>query len=192
MRSSTPSSHPSPPAATPIYSPSVPLSVYRELAAELQAAQALLDSLNVQNQQLTRQNQQLRQEIEKAVQSVLHLQQVVDATTGSWREAPHSSPNLRAESNRVAAPSPQKYRTSSRPASAAIETSYAYQPQDSVSPGFSETVFTEQEENRYLRRSPIERATEINGWWLAIAIFLIVATAFGTGYLIVRPLLQHR
>ena len=90
MRSSTPSSqHTSSPAATPAYSPSVPLSVYRELAVELQAAQALLDSLNVQNQHLTRQNQQLRQEIEKAVQSILHLQQVVDANTGSsWSETP--------------------------------------------------------------------------------------------------------
>ena len=197
MRSSTPSSqNTSSPAATPVYSPSVPLSVYRELAVELQAAQALLDSLNVQNQHLTRQNQQLRQEIEKAVQSILHLQQVVDANTGSsWSEAPHSTPNLRAESSRVATGSaPQRYRNSPRSPGtpSAVETAYPYQHQDSVSPAFAETVFTEQEENRYLRRSPIERASEINGWWLAIAIFIIVATAFGTGYLIVRPLLQHR
>ena len=108
---------------------------------------------------------------------------------------PHSTPNLRAESNRVATGSaPQKYRNSPRPpgSPSAVEPSYSYQLQDPISPALAETVFTEQEENRYLRRSPIERASEINGWWLAIAIFLIVATAFGTGYLIVRPLLQHR
>ncbi len=45
------------------YSPSVPISVYRELAAELQAAEALLDSLNAQNQHLAKHNQKLRQEI---------------------------------------------------------------------------------------------------------------------------------
>jgi len=45
---------------------SVPLSVYRELAAELQAAEAMLDSCNAQNQHLAKQNQQLRQEISKS------------------------------------------------------------------------------------------------------------------------------
>jgi len=40
---------------------------------------------------------------------------------------------------------------------------------------------------RYRRRFQ-ESASEISGWCLAIAILLILATAFGAGYLIVRPL----
>jgi hypothetical protein len=130
------------PNPTYAYSPSVPLSLYRELAAELQAAQVKLDSLNAQNQQLAKQNQQLRQEIETAVQSVLHLQQVVK--------------------------------------------------QEPTNLVYSEKLFTEQEQGRYRRPEPPESPSQISGWGLAIAILLIIATAFGAGFLIVRPLLKSR
>ncbi|NJL09762.1 MAG: hypothetical protein HC908_04805 [Calothrix sp. SM1_7_51] len=53
---------------------SVPLSVYRDLSAELQAAQAMVDVLTTKNEQLVAENQHLRQEITKAVQSTLQLQ----------------------------------------------------------------------------------------------------------------------
>lgn len=65
------------------YSPSVPLSVYRDLAAELQAAQAKINALTAQNQQIVQENQLLRQEIAKAVQSVLHLQNLLDTSSQS-------------------------------------------------------------------------------------------------------------
>lgn len=176
MRSSTTSGH-NTPTATSTYSPSVPLSVYRELAAELQAAEATLDSLNAQNQYLAKQNQQLRQEIKKAVKSVLHLQQVV-ASTGavSWTYADYPT-SVRSESKRtVSAPRPM-HRSSRISSSVAVE-------------GSSPKVFTEQEEGRYRRHSQPKSASD--GWWLAIAIVLIMAMAFGSGYLIVRPLLQSR
>ncbi len=67
-------------------SPSVPLSVYRELAAELQATRVMLDSLHEQNQQLTyqnqnltHQNQQLQGEIVKVAKATLQMQQVAQA-----------------------------------------------------------------------------------------------------------------
>jgi cell division protein FtsB len=59
------------------YSASVPISVYRELAAELQSAQATIDSLKAQNQNLVKQNHQLQQQVDKVVQSAQHLQQIV-------------------------------------------------------------------------------------------------------------------
>ncbi|MCZ0900741.1 hypothetical protein ON021_12625, partial [Microcoleus sp. HI-ES] len=61
------------------YSPSVPISLYREVTAELQAAQAMVDSLKTHNQQLVQQNQQLRREVETVVQVSQQLQQVVNS-----------------------------------------------------------------------------------------------------------------
>ena len=57
------------------YAPSVPMSVYRELAAELRANKAVIDSLNSRNQQLLDQNQRLKQEIHNVVQATLNLGQ---------------------------------------------------------------------------------------------------------------------
>jgi hypothetical protein len=62
-------------------SPSVPMSVYKELAAELQATRVMVDSLNQKNQQLTQQNQAIRQEVERVVQASFNLQQIVEFTT---------------------------------------------------------------------------------------------------------------
>ncbi|BAZ67781.1 hypothetical protein NIES4106_25380 [Fischerella sp. NIES-4106] len=72
-----------PSTTTQHYSPSVPLSVYRDLAAELQAAQAKINALNAQQAQVTQENQLLRQEIAKAIQSVLQLQKLLDASSQS-------------------------------------------------------------------------------------------------------------
>ena len=189
MRSSTTSGHKTP---THTYSASVPLSVYRELAAELQAAEAMVDSLNAQNQYLAKHNQQLRQEIEKAVQSVLHLQQVIDsAGTVSRKYSYHTTTDLAPEPSRPVSGLRPMY-PSSRPSSdVAVEDPYPFQTREAVSV-FSEKVFIEQEEGRYRRRSQPRSASEISGWWLAIAILLIMITAFGAGYLIVRPLVQSR
>lgn len=191
MRSSTTSGHKT---STHTYSPSVPLSVYRELAAELQAAEATLDSLNAQNQQLARQNQQLRQEIEKAVQSVLRLQQIVDSAGAVKRTYAYDPPsNFRAEPSRPGS-GPRSMHRSSRPPTAVQTVVEGASPFLTREPSsvFSEKVFTEQEEGRYRRRSQPETASEVSGWSLAIAIVFIMATAFSAGYLIVRPLLQSR
>ena len=162
MRSSTTSIH-NIPSTNHAYSPTVPLSVYRELAAELQAKEAMLDSSNAQNQHLAYQNRQLRQEINIAVQSVLRLQQVAN-------------------------PNEMQKSCVSPPA----DHSQDLFLKTRASKVFSEKVFVEQEEGRYRYRSEQERPLEISGWRLAIAILLILATAFGAGYLIVRPLLQSR
>jgi hypothetical protein len=62
--------------------PAVPISVYREIATELKASQALVDSLNQQNQRLDRENQLLRQEILKFTDAAAHLRVVASATQG--------------------------------------------------------------------------------------------------------------
>ncbi len=57
---------------------SVPISVYRQLAAELQATQAMLDSVQLKNEQLTQQNQQLRDEIGQVAAAAQKLHQMAN------------------------------------------------------------------------------------------------------------------
>jgi hypothetical protein len=167
------------------YSPSVPLSVYRDLAAELQAAHTMLDALTTKNQQLSQENQQLRQEIGKAVQSVMHLRHVLDShETPSYNQVPRSSPDLRTEPTRRPKPIPNQQRVqrvkTQRQDSHIVEVSYPR----------TEPVFIEEQEVRYYPFNESE-PKEIKSWWLIFAIFLIVLSAFGAGYLIVRPLFER-
>ncbi|MEM6452477.1 MAG: hypothetical protein AAF703_19445 [Cyanobacteria bacterium P01_D01_bin.105] len=60
-------------APTQYAAASVPMTVYRELAAELRANKAVIDSLNSRNQQLLQQNQMLKHEIHNALQATLKL-----------------------------------------------------------------------------------------------------------------------
>lgn len=168
------------------YCPSVPISVYRELAAELQAAQAMLDSLNGQNQQLIQQNQKLRQEVEKVLQSSQHLQQVMDSLT----------PVTSAQRPRRQSVPLESRPASSIPKSAAAgmkvegSASHPLELDASFSP-YRDTLVIEQDDARYRRTAASESHREVNGWVLIVAIVLIVLTAFGTGFLIVRPLLKN-
>jgi hypothetical protein len=152
---------PHPPVA---YTSSVPVSVYKELTAELHASRALAEALNAQNQQLLRQNQQLQQELDKAIESVLY-----------WRQAANSQRNPRR-------PFPSEEVNSRK----SPEKSSPFLPKTAKLP-----EIIEQEPGRY-RRQPPERVSEIGGWSLAVAIVLIMVTAFGAGYFMMRPLVRSR
>lgn len=188
MQNATPPS--SAPSTANAYCPSVPISVYRELAAELQSKQAMLDSLNAQNQNLVRQNQQLRQEIARVVQSHMHLQQVLASLqpVGATESPPADSESWSETTPSTTVRRPRSVSTSSLDESPP-HPSLLDMAESATSP-FLENAFTEQEEGRYRRPTPPERLSDVNGWWLVVAILLIVATAFGTGFLIVRPLLK--
>src|ERR671932_685151 len=169
------------------YSPSVPISVYRELAAELQESRDIVESLKSQNQQLVKQNQQLRQQVEKVVQSAQHLQQIV-ASFGSVSDAevPRPQPTIPPEPPFVAPPPPH-------PRAASIPEEFVPPPQNPEPvppPPYRETLVIEQEE-RPRRTPPSEGLSDVSGWMLLVAILLIVLTAFGLGFLIVRPLLNN-
>lgn len=58
---------------------SVPISVYRELAAELQDSHKKIAYLQQENKQLIQQNQQLRQEVEKVFQSVENVKKIANS-----------------------------------------------------------------------------------------------------------------
>ncbi|NJK37528.1 MAG: hypothetical protein HC835_15260 [Oscillatoriales cyanobacterium RM2_1_1] len=61
------------------YAPSVPISLYREVTADLQSSKSIADSLKDQNRQLLQQNQQLRQELENVTQAAIKLQQAINS-----------------------------------------------------------------------------------------------------------------
>lgn len=168
------------------YAPSVPISVYRELAAELQATKAMLDSLNTQNLHLAQQNQALRQEVEKVVQTALQARQVADAAHPLWQQSAGAEPLYRE------APSGRPPGRSQRP-SPSSESARPAKPRP-VPPPISvstQTHVIEQEDRPSWANTLAQRSSELSGIWLAVAIGLIVITAFGAGFLIVRPFLQQ-
>lgn len=175
-----------PPTPNNAYCPSVPISVYRELSAELQAAQAMLEVLNNQNQQLLQQNQQLRQEIDKVVQSTQNLQQIAAGipSTGLGMPALNASSLPMIGSKILGLPeATNSGRQVSR--SLPLMKSMLHRNADATAP---ENLVTEQEEGRNRRISTSPKSSDVNGWMLLLAVFLIIITAFGTSFLIIRPL----
>lgn len=208
MRTTTNSVSKTQPPTNQSYSASVPLSVYRELAAELQATQATMNSLSEQNQKLKGENQLLRQEITKAVQSIMQLQKLTDPLA-SYNPELYTPANFDREINQIYQPvteprqSANRSRNSSgktfgqqksRPSKSSNSSAPKKQFRPESTPEYfpvSEPVYFEEQEVRYYP-SRKKAPPEANGWVLVIAIVLIIVTAFGAGYLVVRPLLQHR
>ncbi|PZV14890.1 MAG: hypothetical protein DCF22_08135 [Leptolyngbya sp.] len=165
------------------HSPSVPISVYREVASELQLTRTSLDSVKVQNDDLVQRNQQLRLEIERVVQSALYLRQLADMNliAGTPAAEDFSSPIAEMPSTTVTPVQPIQLNQS-----AAVTTKKTLKQ----FPSFPGKRFTEQTSQPHLT-AQVE-AKEIGAWWLVLVICMIIVTAFGTGFLIVRPLLPSR
>ena len=204
-----PTAQPSNSSAPPIdgassanYAPSVPISLYRELAGEVKEKQVMLESLQQQNRQLLQQNQQLRGEIEQLARSVVRLQQIANipqppvqpvAVPAIDPPIHHNyEPTPRVAPPPVAAP-PRPVDLPSEPAPSLTkpEPEMAQSPPDLPVEPENLPLVTEQEERPYPRPSAPERASEMNGIGLAIAIFLIAALAGTASFLIVRPLIQQ-
>ncbi len=152
--------------------PTVPMSVYRELAGELQATKTQLDNLKQENQHLYQQNQSLRLEISKLSQSVERLESIL-----SEEQQPSSS----------------HFQTTdvyhSHDWNLDREPTANYFPQSS-----EETLFTEQTD--YYPREGEENSDskEVNAWngWLVIAISLMIIVIFsGIGYMVMQPLMNN-
>jgi cobalamin biosynthesis Mg chelatase CobN len=172
---------------------SVPMSVYRELAAELQATQAMLDALNVQHQQLTRQNQQLTQqkqrlqaEVVNVVNATLNMRQVAE----SFQERPDDISPAQAKVVLSSPVQPEDVPASSvgYPTAGGVGVGSTFDPGRSA----PQPVYTEQEGGfeRWNTPSFGDDPGERSGLWLLVAIVATVVTAFGAGYWLVRPLIQ--
>ncbi|WP_375515005.1 hypothetical protein [uncultured Nostoc sp.] len=187
----------SPTPTTQAYPPSVPLSVYRELSTELQAAQAKLHALTTKNQQLAQENQLLRQEITKVVESFSHLQKFVDShTTPSYHQVPQASGDVK-NAAKVPPTQARPRQQVSRPTVIPKTPPEKSRRQDFSTPvmeiNFSipEPVSIEEQQVSYYSTTEPD-AKGLNGWWLIITILLIMLTAFSAGYFVVRPLFEHQ
>jgi hypothetical protein len=168
------------PAETSGYSPAVPISVYRELSAELDSTKAQLQSASNQNQLLFRENQLLRQEIEKLMQSAFRVQQAVNAL----QSQPSSSFRNEAIHQNGAAFVESSNEPVTKNPFAVLESEGAVSPAKN-------RLFTEEQETRP-RRSQKPTSRDMGAMWFAVAILLIVVAAFGAGYWVVRPMLLKR
>lgn len=238
------------------------MSVYRELAAELRANKAVIDSLNSRNQQLLQQNQRLKQEIHNVVQATLNLGQFAGVARQAAKDGVHPdfssamAPDTLAKlvrSDAIApsqtdAPpqlSPAKTQTTDQPSQsfgsmlaaslsqvpraiapqaakpqAKSSTAPLRQPKPQARPPakarkspqrpspFRQTeaipskgtmtqlppgkLFTEQSGEYRSSALDSPENKEIGGVWLVLSIVLIIVTAFGAGFLIMKPLLNDR
>ncbi|BAY33306.1 hypothetical protein NIES2107_52020 [Nostoc carneum NIES-2107] len=187
----------------PAQPPSVPLSVYRELADELKSAQIQIDALTSKNHKLVQENQLLRQEITKVVESLLHLQKLVDVPTPpptkpSDRPAPTPEAKTTAATKKPPAKEARPRPTAKPEVSSAKgakgakgDRTHVAVPVTEMLPSMPETILIEEQEVRYYGPTESE-PKEISGWWLAISILLIMLTAFSAGYLVVRPFFEHQ
>lgn len=198
-RSETPSAKATPPARGAAQAPAVPLSLYREVANELQTAKSDLHSLKTENQQLIQQNQQLRLEIERVVQSTLHLRQLADSYRSGQGTLETFSSHLEALDFNAPAIAPAhdsldstaaKLASASEATHLISATSANEIPNAPASPAPTR-VLTGQESQPH-PNAAVESSGEISTWWLVLVVCLIVVSAFGTGFLIVRPLLPSR
>ncbi len=189
----------SPTPTTQAYPPSVPLSVYRELSTELQAAQARLSALTTQNQQLAQENQLLRQEITKVVESFSRLQNFVDShATPSYHQTTQAVGDVKSAAKQpVTQVHPRQQVSRSRPPVVPKVPHEKNRRQDFSIPVIEmnfpipEPVFIEEQQVSYYSSTEPD-AKGLNGWWLIITILLIMLTAFSAGYFVVRPLFEHQ
>ena len=97
------------------YQASVPVTVYRELAAELQSAQAKLSFFHLQNEQLTRQNHMLLQEFEIIAQSTDRVQAILTQSNLPDAKLSEVLAGMRAASQVNPAPSRSNPQPQGRP-----------------------------------------------------------------------------
>ncbi|MCY7322888.1 MAG: hypothetical protein LH660_14075, partial [Phormidesmis sp. CAN_BIN36] len=157
-----------PASSASAYSPSVPISLYREVTAELQASKSTVEALKAQNQQLAKQNNYLRQEVEKAALTTLHLRQVVSNLPPVNMDLPQIS--------RVEVMPDLEARFSGSPASRPPAPGSKHYSLESEAPFLSDDLVFEQESQPRRRIQVEKRSTELSGWWLGLIIFAIVIT----------------
>ena len=97
------------------YQASVPVTVYRELAAELQSAQAKLSFFHLQNEQLTKQNHMLLQEFEVIAQSTDRVQAILTQSNLPDAKLSEVLAGMRAASQVNPAPSRSNPQPQGRP-----------------------------------------------------------------------------
>ena len=177
------------------YSPSVPVSVYRELAAELQATKAMVDSLSTQNNHLHQQNHLLRQNIHQMVQVALQLGHHAGVAHPAESEMtysvpPTAYPPVESGEPMMEPPMLQEPMLEESMLQSPMENSPT-DPQLRRKTAISKLVTEQSGENRRYSLDPSVNGS-LSTLWLIASIVIIILTAFGAGFLIMRPLINDR
>jgi hypothetical protein len=167
----------------------VPISLYREVAIELELNKARVFSLSEENKRLKDRNQLLRQE----VQYLLRVQSASLASTSDRKKIARS---FLIEPKQSQNPIVRERGSRSRTQETSIENTERDIADNFTSPREMEKHASEPNEPIWTTEtgqvlpnpSPTRRA--MNGWLLGLAIVLIIGTAFTAGFLLVRPLIE--
>lgn len=202
--------------------PSVPISVYRELATELRATQAMADALTQQNQQLTQQNQVLRQEMIRFADSAARLKQAIEGSQPQPIEVSRAmgAPleiNFGAESGAMqfggthsgqlsddsSGSLPERLSESvgegvsnltsqiTQMMKPKAKAKKASKPPQRPQAALPQRLYTEERLDANRPGQLSQQSSDMSGLWLAATILLIVISAFGAGFLIMKPLLSN-
>ncbi len=170
--------------------PSVPIAIFRELSVDLQATQANINALQVENLQLAAQNQQLRDDLEQlAAQTQQVVQRFRHSPIGSAADEALMLDELGFDATSATTRSQmldQLYR--------ALPADYAPVSEADAMPKLNIPTIPRVKQFSGQAQPP-HRSTlaategELSGWKLTLIMALIVLSAFGAGFLVVRPLL---
>jgi hypothetical protein len=160
-------------------SPSVPISVYKELAAELQATRVMVESLNQRNQQLAQQNLMIRQEVDRVVQASFNLQQVVDFVS--------------PDSGSPDSGSPDEAGLGSQAGSEGRVAQQRRIPMEGDRLPFrGEALFTEEPSRPVRLAKSLKKPKDLGNYGILVTVLIVVLAAFGLGFVAVKQLLPSR
>lgn len=184
--------------SSPTYSPSVPISVYRELVTELKAIQSKLDVVTNHNQKLVRENQYLRQEVNRVVQSCLELQNLLDSKND---HGTYSKEGLNKDYSNTTDRNPTNSQNTPYDQSISVREETVHHSTDpAVSPtcpmkNVPKPKVKTGKKNIQIKNKTTSKPSKsasrgVNGWWLFLTIVVVMVSGFSAGYLVVRPFLQ--
>ena len=184
---------------------SVPISLYRELCDELRHKTQELEVADHKNQRLVVQNQQLRQELQHLVQRVMQTQQAVTQMTAEFpsQAASQAAIALPAESS---TPLPPNLSTAPFPARRqAMRSVRDHSGPPNAVPSVVNTVAPSAVPSAIAAGPPATAplttrlwhqtnsfTQDLQGWKMAVMMGLIVLSAFGAGFLIMRPFMAKQ
>lgn len=192
-------------AASPSLSSSqgtIPVSVYRQLASELQATRAMLEAVQKHNAQLTQQRDRLRSDLDALAEAVATLRANATPQDAPRPIDPNPQP-VTPPPVTPAAPPPLTALHPSAPASPAapiagdpFQADQGWnslpdlEPVDQLYGGPDVPGATHLGESTNFGRSGSDESS--SGLWPVVAIALIAATAFGISFALVRPILSNK
>jgi hypothetical protein len=173
----------------PTYAPAVPISIYRELSTELQATQVSVVALEKRNQQLTSQNQLLRQELERIAdrsqKTINHFDSMQPDRQPPSKASKVSHVLVEDYIEELPIVPEQFYRVIPDGGNAPAAPAF-------VLPQLPRPQLVYEQQIRPALQSLSGSSNELTGWKLSTVMALIIFSAFGAGFLVVRPLLAPK